>query len=80
MLVLRFDLPTLRPDLAGLAPTAVGTGLAALFLFPGFQYGTGDRDPGVYVETGVAIAIASMLLSSSRSSKQRVRPRETSSS
>ena len=56
MLVLRFDLPTLRPDLAGLAPTAVGTGLAALFFFPGFQYGTGDRDPGVYVETGVAIS------------------------
>jgi hypothetical protein len=55
-IVVRLDLATVRPDLGGLAPTAVGAGLAALFFFPGFQYGTGDRDPGVYVETGVAIA------------------------
>src|SRR5262249_52876663 len=29
---------------------------AALMMFPGFQYGTGDRDPGAYVEHAVAIS------------------------
>lgn len=51
----RYERPAVRLDLAGLAPVLVGLGLAALMMFPGFRYGTGDRDPGSYVEHAVAI-------------------------
>jgi hypothetical protein len=54
-LVARYERPAVRLDLAGLAPVLVGLGLAALMMFPGFRYGTGDRDPGAYVEHAVAI-------------------------
>jgi hypothetical protein len=37
--------------------TVLGCGaVAALLFFPGFSYGVGDKDPGVYVMHGVAIA------------------------
>lgn len=48
--VLLLNRPTLRLDLFGLVPVLVGIGIAAVMLFPGFHYGTGDRDPGAYVE------------------------------
>jgi hypothetical protein len=51
-----FERPAVRLDLAGLAPVLVGLGLAALMMFPGFRYATGDRDPGAYVEHAVAIS------------------------
>ena len=38
-----------------LAPLLCGIAVAAVMLFPGFEYGTGGRDPGVYVEHAVAI-------------------------
>lgn len=37
--------------------TVLGCGVvAAVMFFPGFSYGVGDKDPGVYVMHGVAIA------------------------
>lgn len=54
--VFLFERPAVRLDLAGLAPVLVGLGLAALMMFPGFHYGTGDRDPGAYIEHAVAIS------------------------
>ncbi len=48
--------PRLALDPAGLALTAGLTLVAGLLFFPGFPYGTGDKDPGVYVEHGIAIA------------------------
>jgi hypothetical protein len=54
--VLVFDLPRLRLDLVGLAPILVGLAFTAVMVFPGFEYGTGDRDPGAYVEHAVAIS------------------------
>lgn len=48
--------PSVRIDPAGLAPTIAGLVLTAVLVFPGFEYGTGDRDPGAYVEHAVAIA------------------------
>lgn len=56
VLVVRVDAIRPRLDLPGLVPAVVGAGLSALYLFPGFQYGTGDRDPGAYIEIGAAIA------------------------
>jgi hypothetical protein len=56
VLVYRFDRRPVRLDLAGLLPIVFGLAFAALMLFPGFQYGTGDRDPGAYVEHAVAIS------------------------
>jgi hypothetical protein len=48
--------PRLDPDSAGLAMVA-GLALAAgLLFFPGFPYGTGDKDPGLYVTHGIAMA------------------------
>ena len=54
--VRRFDRQPFQLDLPGLVPFVVGIGLAAIFFLPGFQYGTGDRDPGAYIEIGSAIA------------------------
>lgn len=48
--------PRLALDPAGLALIAGLTLVAGLLFFPGFPYGTGDKDPGVYVEHGIAIA------------------------
>src|SRR6266508_1666170 len=48
--------PRLALDPAGLA---LVTGLAlvgGLLFFPGFPYATGDKDPGVYVQHGIAIS------------------------
>jgi hypothetical protein len=56
VVVVLFDRPNLRVDLTGLAPVLVGMGIAAVMVFPGFEYGTGDRDPGAYVEHAVAIS------------------------
>jgi len=56
VLAWRFEPRRLQLDIAGLIPAVVGLALAAVFFFTGFEYGTGDRDPGVYVETGAAIA------------------------
>jgi hypothetical protein len=48
--------PRLVLDPGGLAMVA-GVGVLAAFLFlPGFPYGAGDKDPGVYTSHGVAIA------------------------
>lgn len=55
VLAWRLDRVPVHLDRGGLAPLLVGVALAAIFFFPGFQYGTGDKDPGVYVETAVAI-------------------------
>lgn len=49
------DRPRVQLDLAGTGVALLGLGLAALMMFPGFPYATGDRDPGVYVETGASI-------------------------
>jgi hypothetical protein len=48
--------PRLTPDPAGLVMVAGLALVAGLLFFPGFPYGTGDKDPGVYVEHGIAIA------------------------
>lgn len=42
-------------DCRSLAPMLFGIAIAAVTLFPGFEYGTGGRDPGVYVEHAIAI-------------------------
>lgn len=55
VLLLKIDRPRIRLDLSGLIPILVGLGLGAVMLLPGFAYGTGDRDPGAYVEIAVAI-------------------------
>jgi hypothetical protein len=54
--VVVFDRPSLRLDLIGLAPILVGLAFTAVMVFPGFEYGTGDRDPGAYVEHAAAIS------------------------
>jgi hypothetical protein len=48
--------PRLTPDPAGLVMVAGLALVAGLLFFPGFPYGTGDKDPGVYVAHGIAIA------------------------
>jgi hypothetical protein len=48
--------PRLTPDPAGLAMVAGLALVAGLLFFPGFPYGTGDKDPGLYVIHGIAIA------------------------
>jgi hypothetical protein len=48
--------PRLTPDPAGLVMVAGLALVAGLLFLPGFPYGTGDKDPGVYVMHGVAIA------------------------
>lgn len=55
-LVWRFDRVAVDIDRSGLGVTLVGAALAGVFFFPGFQYGTGDRDPGAYIEIASAIA------------------------
>jgi hypothetical protein len=55
VVVLTLNRPVLRLDVAGLLPVVVGIGIAAVMLFPGFHYGTGDRDPGAYVEIAAQI-------------------------
>jgi hypothetical protein len=54
--VLRFDRPSIRLDRVGLLPVVVGAAISVVTMFPGFEYATGDRDPGGYVQHGVAIA------------------------
>lgn len=56
VVVVLFDRPALRLDAHGLLPVLVGAAFAAVMVFPGFEYGTGDRDPGAYVEHAVAIS------------------------
>jgi hypothetical protein len=56
LVVWRFDRPKVRWDAPGLIPVVAGLVLAAIMMFPGFQYGTGDRDPGAYVEHAVMIS------------------------
>lgn len=53
--VLRFNRPQVQLDVGGLLIAGLGVVLAAVMVFPGFPYATGDRDPGVYVETGASI-------------------------
>jgi hypothetical protein len=48
--------PRLVPDPGGLAMIAGLALVAGLLFFPGFPYGAGDKDPGAYVEHGIAIA------------------------
>jgi hypothetical protein len=48
--------PRLTPDPGGLVMVAGLALIAGLLFFPGFPYGTGDKDPGVYVAHGIAIA------------------------
>lgn len=55
-LVLLLDRPRVRLDPAGLLPVLFGLAFGAVMVFPGFRYGTGDRDPGAYVEHAVAIS------------------------
>jgi hypothetical protein len=50
------DRPRLDLDPAGLAMVAGLALVAGLLFFPGFPYGTGDKDPGLYVMHGVAIS------------------------
>ena len=52
----RLDRPRVRWDVPGLIPVVAGLVLAAIMMFPGFNYGTGDRDPGSYVEHAVEIS------------------------
>src|SRR2546427_5438173 len=53
--VWRWDRPEVRLDWLGLLPAVVGGAIASVMMFPGFQYATGDRDPGAYVQHAVAI-------------------------
>jgi hypothetical protein len=55
-LVVVFDRPVLRVDFHGLLAVLVGAAFTAIMVFPGFEYATGDRDPGAYVEHAVAIS------------------------
>jgi len=48
--------PRLVVDRGGLLLVAGLALVAGLLFFPGFPYGTGDKDPGVYVEHGIAIS------------------------
>jgi hypothetical protein len=48
--------PRLGVDPAGLAMVAGLALVAGLLFFPGFPYGVGDKDPGLYVAHGIAIA------------------------
>lgn len=54
-IVWRWDRPAIRFDLADLVPGLVGAAIAVVTMLPGFEYATGDRDPGVYVQHAVAI-------------------------
>jgi hypothetical protein len=56
LVVWRLDRPRVRWDVPGLIPVVAGLVLAAIMMFPGFNYGTGDRDPGSYVEHAVEIS------------------------
>ena len=56
LVVWRFDRPKVRLDVPGLIPVVAGLVLAAIMMFPGFEYGTGDRDPGAYIEHAVVIS------------------------
>ncbi len=56
LVVWRFDRPKVRLDAPGLIPVVAGLVLAAIMMFPGFEYGTGDRDPGAYIEHAVMIS------------------------
>jgi hypothetical protein len=48
--------PRLDPDPAGMTMVVALALVAALLFFPGFPYGTGDKDPGLYVMHGLAIS------------------------
>jgi hypothetical protein len=54
-IVVRWSWSPLVFDVQGLAAVCGGVALAAFMFFPGFEYATGDRDPGAYVEHAVAI-------------------------
>ncbi|MDQ2846949.1 MAG: glycosyltransferase family 39 protein [Actinomycetota bacterium] len=54
--VARLRIPKIVLDPIGLITALAVVALAAFMFFPGFHFGTGDRDPGVYMETGAAIA------------------------
>lgn len=55
VVVARWDRPRFRLDFLGLIPAVLGAAVAGVTMMPGFQYATGDRDPGAYVEHAVAI-------------------------
>jgi hypothetical protein len=48
--------PRIVLDPAGLVMVAGLALVAGLLFFPGFPYGTGDKDPGLYVVHGISIA------------------------
>lgn len=48
--------PGLSLDIGGAVAVLVGIVIAAFFLFPGFNYGVTDKDPGAYLEIGSAFA------------------------
>jgi hypothetical protein len=52
----RVGRPAIVPDWAGLAVLAGLSIVAAVLFFPGFPYGVGDKDPGVYVVHAIEIA------------------------
>ncbi|MDQ2750920.1 MAG: hypothetical protein M3Y44_15540 [Actinomycetota bacterium] len=55
VLVWTFDRPSFRVDRGGLLAGGFAVVVAAFMFFPGFQYGTSDRDPGAYVEIAAEI-------------------------
>ena len=54
--MLRIGLPRIVLDRLGLVIAVVAACIAAFMFLPGFPYGAGDRDPGVYMEVGASIA------------------------
>ena len=54
--MLRLGLPRIVLDRFGLIVVVVAAIVAAFMYLPGFPYGAGDRDPGVYMEVGANIA------------------------
>ena len=56
LVVWRLDRPMVRWDVPGLIPVVAGLVLAAIMMFPGFNYGTGIVTPAPYVEHAVAIS------------------------
>lgn len=54
--VTRLHIPRIVVDPMGLVIVIAVAVLAGVMFLPGFHFGTGDRDPGVYMETGAAIA------------------------
>ncbi|MDQ6659113.1 MAG: glycosyltransferase family 39 protein, partial [Actinomycetota bacterium] len=56
LVVARLRIPHVVLDPVGLGVIIAVAVLACVMFLPGFHFGTGDRDPGVYMETGAAIA------------------------